>query len=258
MGTVKFSEHPDYQINMAKWETYRDLYDGDHATLTSVKYLWPHEIEGSRQEAGRAPDGTPWTVGEKLRGIRAQRSRYLNLFEPIVSNWTSLAFSRPIQISAKVREMLGEEINNIDGEGNSLENFIKTILAPAYFRDGKPIVLVDAPSVQFRTIAEQKQAGFRPYIELLDVLSVKDWQVDERGNLAWIRYEYYAIPPRLSPTETPQKTLYSKVLIIAEEGYTQEVYKKDGENWELVEVVPISGWGTLPISLIIMSHGLKT
>lgn len=249
---VKFFEHPDYQARRDKWETYRDLFEGDHATLASVKYLWPHELEGSIQEAGRSPDGTPWTVGQKLRQLRVQRSRYLNLFEPIISNWVSLAFSRPIQIPSEVVNMLGEdELNDIDGKGNSLENFIKTVLAPAYFRDGRPILFADSPGGDFQNLAEQQAAGFRPYLELLDVLDVKDWQVNKQGAIEFLRHEYKAIAPRLSPTEEPVEKEYCRVLSAIDGGYTQSVYRKDGGNWELDTEVPVPGWAELPVSAVL-------
>lgn len=255
MTSVKFFEHPDYTARKDAWETYRDLFDGDHNTLTSVKYLWPHELEGSVQEAGRAPDGTTWTVGQKLRKMRSLRSRYLNLFEPIISNWISLAFSKAITISPEIENMLGEqELADIDGKGNSLENFIKTVLAPAYFRDGRPIVLVDAPGTeggQFPNLAAQQAAGYRPYVELLDVLSVPDWQISDGGTFDALRYEYKAIAPRSSLTEQPEQKDYCKVLTVLDGQYTQIVYHRQGSEWIEENRITIPGWSELPVSAIL-------
>lgn len=256
MGSVKFFEHPDYTARKDAWETYRDLFEGDHATLTSIKYLWPHELEGSVQEAGKAPDGTPWTVGQKLRRMRALRSRYLNLFEPIISNWVSLAFSKAISIPPEVQNMLGdEELADIDGKGNNLENFIKTVLAPTYFRDGRPILFVDAPGAgdqeEFPNLAAQQASGYRPYLELLDVLSVPDWQVDEDGSFQALRYEYKAIPPRTSLTEQPEQKDYCKVLAAIDGQYMQLVYRREGSEWVEEQRIPIPNWAELPVSAIL-------
>ena len=96
-------------------ETYRDLYEGEHRKLISPKYLWQHELEFSQQAATTDPNtGISETVGGKIRRIRALRSRYFNLFEPVISTWVSMALSKPMRIDPELAEMLGEDINDID------------------------------------------------------------------------------------------------------------------------------------------------
>lgn len=259
MAKIKFYEHPDYQEHEDGWETYRDLFEGDHQRLVSQKYLWPHELEYSQQSASSDPrTGTHETVGGKIRRIRAQRSRYLNLFEPIISTWVSMALSKPISVDQETAEMLGDDIEDIDGKGSSLANFIMGPLAVSYFRDGKAVVLVDAPQNEAVTLAEQQASGFRPYMEIIDVLDMKDWQMSSLpsrvGKMDWIRYEYEVIEPRGSAQEEPEEKEYCRFLLRNNETgeVTVEVYveDEDSEEWNLVSsAVPLVGFSELPIAV---------
>ena len=266
MAAVKFFEHPDYTAREDAWETYRDLFEGDHATLSSIKYLWPHELEGSQQEAtGQDPTtNQKWTLGQKLRYTRVLRSRYLNLFEPIVSTWVSMAFSKPIDIPKDVKDMFGEgELADVDGHGTSLENFIKNNIAIPYFLFGRPFLLVDAPGApggeeKFQNKLKEQEAGFRPFFEVLDVLAVKDWQLVQEGPLAgkfrWLRFEYRAIAPRTSPVDEPKEVLYSKVLLLDGSQYRQIVYRKSGEVWERDTELSVNGWKEVPVSTVMTNE----
>lgn len=257
--SIKFHCHPEYENNEDAWETYRDLFEGNHKTLISQKYLWAHELEFSNQQAAVDPmTQTSETVGNKIRRIRALRSRYFNLFEPVVSTWISMALSKPIKVDAETAEMLGEDINDIDGDGTSLENFIMGELAVSYFRDGKATILVDAPANTAVSQAEQRAAGFRPYMEVIDVLNLKDWQVSSEpgrhGKMDWVRYEYEVIGPRASATQEPEELEYCKVL--QRDPVTGEVFvdvyleNEEAETWELVSSGQVlEGFSELPIAM---------
>ena len=261
-ATVKFFEHPQYSKWKDKWETYRDLFEGDHDVLIAPKYLWPYELESSEEPAsGKNPiTGGPWTIGQKVRLLRTRRSRYLNLFEPIISNWISMAFSKPLVITPKVQELFGEdEINDVDGEGTSLENFIKNKIALAYFRDGTPYVFVDGLSApngeeEFANKRKEKEAGFRPFMEMLGVLDVPDWQLategPRAGKLDALRYSYRAIAPRKRLTEEPKLADYCKLLEIAGGQYVQSVYRLEGENWVAEKTIAFPRWDEIPVATV--------
>jgi hypothetical protein len=235
---MDFFNHPDYDAKRDKWQTYRDLYEGDHATLTQFKYLWPHELELSTEQVIRDPStGESESSGVRIRRIRAYRSRYLNLTEPVVSNLIAMAFSKPMEVDPATTAMLGDDIKNIDGKGTSLESFIKGKIAEAYFRDGSPIVHVDAPGNDARSAGEERAIGFRPFMETLDVLSVKDWQFGETGaeigKYTLLRQEYEAIEPRASMTEKPTMATYCKVFSLLEGGGVRvEIFRRDEKDKE--------------------------
>jgi hypothetical protein len=255
---IKFHEHPEYTENQESLETYRDLYEGDHRKLISPKYLWPHELEFSNQAASTDPStGTSETVGQKIRRIRALRSRYFNLFEPVISTWISMSLSKPIRLDEETSRMLGEDVNNIDGKGSSLQNFIMNDLAISFFRDGKACILVDAPSNDAASLLEQQQAGFRPYMEMIDPLELKDWQMaadkSRYGLLDAVRYEYELIAPRTSLTEEPEEVEYTRIFQRQEDGTVLvSIYREDEKSDEWIPVLvdqPLDGFSELPVAL---------
>jgi hypothetical protein len=196
---IKFYDHPEYEENEESLETYRVLYNGDREKLVGQNYLWPHELEFSNQAASTDPSsGVSETVGQKIRRIRAMRSRYFNLFEPVISTWISMALSKPIRLDEETANMLGEDVHNIDGKGTSLQNFVMNDIAVSFFRDGKACILVDAPENTARTRVEEALSGFRPYMEMIDPLELKDWQIGPDRKFDGIRYEYEVIAPRAS------------------------------------------------------------
>lgn len=253
---IELSNHPEYDEQAPELQKYRDLYEGDHLVLIRPQYLWPHEIESSPAIKGTDPaTGVTVTVGQHLRNIRAQRSRYLNVMESVVSSWVSLLFHKPIKLDDDVKELLGEEgLADIDGQGTSFEDFIKGPIAEAYFRDGSPVLLVDTPGGVFKSREEQKAAGFRPYMELLDRLAVKDWQFidagENRGKVEWLRYEYEVVAPRSSSREAPQVECYSKEYTVAGGSYAQLIYKKEDGKWIEQDPVEFPDWDIVPVTTI--------
>jgi hypothetical protein len=255
---IKFHDHPEYEENEEALETYRVLYEGDRKKLVGQKYLWPHELEFSNQSGSTDPmTGTSESVGHKIRRIRAMRSRYFNLFEPVVSTWISMALSKPIRLDEETASMLGEEVHNIDGKGSSLQNFVMNDLAVSFFRDGKSCILVDAPENTARTRVEEALSGFRPYMEMIDPLELKDWQMSSdkarHGLFDAIRYEYEVIAPRASLTEEPEEVEYTRILQRTEDGRVfVSIYKEneETEEWEAVVIdQELVGFSELPVSI---------
>lgn len=242
MPKIEFYQHPEFKAKREKWETYRDLYEGDHSTLIKPKYLWPHELELSTEAVIKDPaTQQKQSAGERIRMIRANRSRYLNMIEPVISNFIAMAFKKPMVFDEKLKTMLGDDIDNIDGKGTSLESFIKGHIALAFFRDGTPIVQVDAPKNESRSLSEERKSGFRPFMEVLDVLSVPDWQFAENGPRTGkydsVRYEYCEIAPRVSLTEEPKEVRYCRVTTLEGAVVTIRIYRHDTEkkDWILEE-----------------------
>lgn len=258
---IEFYEHPEYLAKKDLWQTCRDLYEGKHEVVTQAKYLPLHELETSNEpfKVEERPDGTTVpsaiTVGQFLRKTRCQRTQYDNYTEPVVSTFISLIFKSEITPDEQIKSLFEEELSDIDGSGQSLEDFIKGSLAIAYFRDGQPILYVDAPKAGFVNKTEEKAAGFRPYFEILDVLSVKDWQIQDegpaRGEYEILRWEYCSIDKRTSLNQQPTTSEYTKVISIVEGNYTIETFKKTDGNWTPYgEVRTLAGFDELPISTV--------
>jgi hypothetical protein len=256
---IELSKHPYYDDLAKKWQVWHDLYEGDHDVLSSPVYLWPHELETENGVIGKD--------GEKLRAIRIKRSRYLNLIEPIVSRWLSFLFRRDTNIPDSIRKMLGDEIADIDGNGTSLETFIREKIGADYVLYGKSTVLVDTSPAQASTLAEAKLVGARPYLETLSPLEIVDWQTTGqsavKGQYQFLRTEFELVNPRGSYLDKPTKSRYSRGFLIKEGVYTQELYKLDGSvkgtdkgEWKLINSFPVKG-DKIPISSIMADSFVK-
>lgn len=252
---IKFYDHPEYEENEEALETYRVLYEGDRSELIGQKYLWPHELEFSNQAASTDPmTGTSETVGQKIRRIRAMRSRYFNLFEPVISTWISMALSKPIRLDEETSRMLGQDVHNIDGKGTSLQNFLMNDIAVSFFRDGKAAILIDAPENTARSRTEEALSGFRPYMEMIDPLELKDWEVGEDRKYNGIRYEYEVIAPRSSFMEEPEEVEYCKIMERKDGQVFVSIYKEneETEEWEAVSVdIPLEGFTEIPVAITV-------
>lgn len=252
---MKFHNHPDYDKNEEALETYRVLYTGDRQQLINQKYLWPHELEFSNQAASTDPmSGVSETVGQKIRRIRALRSRYFNLFEPVISTWISMALSKPIRLDEETASMLGQDVHNIDGKGTSLQNFLMNDIAVSFFRDGKACILVDAPENTARSRVEEALSGFRPYMEIIDTLELKDWEIGGDKKFDGIRYEYKVIAPRTSFAEEPKEVEYCKIIERKDGGVFVSIYREneETEEWEPVSIdIPLDGFSEIPVAITV-------
>lgn len=214
---IALHEHNYYSEMAPFWTTYRDLYDGNHATLTNSKYLWYHELEKGDKETATL-----------LRGIRAQRTRYLNRIEPIISRYTSLFFQNDPMPDQPTLDMFGDSISDVTGTGKSLISFLKEDVLRSHLLYGRPVVRTDNYAVEVRSLAEQRALKISPTFEVINPLDLKDWQIDtspqRRGKFLWVRCEYWEMEARASATDKPEQRLYSKVFTWQGAGYTVDTY----------------------------------
>lgn len=233
---ANFFKHPQYKELEPNWTQYRDLFEGDHQKLVDSKYLWLHEFEGNKQG------------GAELRRIRTERTRYMNLIKPLIRRFSSMLFANGIDLEKVQADLDPAESNDIDGEGTSLENFIRRDIAEKYFLYGRPIVMAETFDLQLRNANDEREQGARPYLEVICPLEFVDWQIENqdsarRGRFNFIRTEYIAIEPRLTPSDEPEERVYSKVWIKEGSGFQSQLYrgpeKKDKDKkdqaWDLVD-----------------------
>lgn len=243
-NTVNLYNHPDYDGAARLWHKIRVLYTGNEEALVTPEFLIYHELEYSSKLSKTPIAGQQVTVGERLRFNRARRSWYTNLMEPIVSAFGSLTFQGGIFQDDEVTKLLGAAVDDIDGKGTTFHNFVKDVIATTYFRDGKVIVLADAPSVELRSRAEEKAANFRAYLEVLDVLSVKDWQTvsdtTRRGEFDFLRFEYEEVGRRKSAREEPKVVTWCKEYVTdGQNSVVVNLYSKDEGAWTPSQQIPL-------------------
>lgn len=250
---MKFYNHPDYDRRLPDWEKCRDLVKGDHDTLCQQRYLWPHEFEEN------GPKG-----GEKLRRIRELRTRYTAHLRTIINRYVSLIFKSEPDTS-EVQALFGDEIENVDGHGTSLLNFVKNKLAPAYFEAGKCGIVTDSFDIDVTNMAEQQASNQRPFWELLDAMTIRDWRTvpvsaSMISPVRWLRTQYSELEERESADVEPTAYQYSKLYSIEGGRYVIRLYKggkvsgtfvKDAGEWEQVgtDITP-EGITEVPIALV--------
>lgn len=222
---VALYNHINYSILKSDWEIYRDLYEGKHSVVTSDKYLHPHALESI--------EGNP--NSEKLWRSRQLRTRYLNNVEIIISLWQSFFFRKTPQPDASVLKMLGDDYKNIDGKGNSLFSFIKNEVLKSYLLNGRVDIFADAPQGKPRSRRDQAIAGLRPFLEVIDPLSRKDWDIETEdpnrvGLYNMLRYEYLVYLPRANSTQEPQYQYRTKVLRRDGNKYIVDIYHAKAEK----------------------------
>lgn len=249
VSTYNFFEHPEYKERQPDWEQFRDLFEGKHKVMTSPKYLPYHQLELQRENQDATLNFPTSAVKQRseLRAIRVQNTNYTNFIRPILDIWKGLYFRKDIMLSDDALEMLGDAAQNIDGSGCSIQGFLRDEIFQADYLYGRPIILVDAPS--------QDDGDQRAYFTMLDPLSVKDWSVNNRGKLTFLRYEYIAIPERTSAMVEPKEKLFTRILELTDNGFTSTIYSSEIDEyshgsraWELEgEPVEVRGFDELPI-----------
>lgn len=249
---IKLFENKRFKQMLPKWETWRVLLEGDREKLLSPEILWLHEYEADSSGVAAKSDGA------KFRTIRCQRSRYLNLQEPIVSRWTSFLFRGEMTIPDSVKAILTEEmINDFDGKGHSLKAVAKDQICKNMISLGDVTAIVDTPPVAASTAADAKEKGLRPYVTVLTPQHVPDWSLSTEsksiGKPKFVRTQFSQEAPREKETEEPKSDIVSVSYRLENGQYTQYKYKKvdRGENeWDLVDKIPFpSTVSQLPITI---------
>lgn len=244
----------DYKLHQDDWIILRDLYKGDRKELLKSSYLWPHALESKENDADAS----------SLRRIRENRTRYKNLMEVSTSLWCSYAFPGEPTYDDKAAELLKDVKQNIDGRGTSMFMFIKDKVFPQLIIYGRPIILVDNVSSVASSRKQEQITGARAFMEVLDPLCVKDYQVEQSdikriGKLNFLRYEYELEKPRQRATNKPASDCMSDELALVDSKYNIFRYKKErdaqglylssDDSWALTEQVTLDN-SELPIAVI--------
>jgi hypothetical protein len=264
---IEFKDHPIYEEKAKKWQVYLDLFDGDHGTIAE-KYLIKHNIERS-QRAGALP----------LLQARKERSFYTNHTSRIFKRYTGLLFKNPLQLDDKAEKLLSDygAIEDIDGEGNSLEEFVKRSIFKHRFLYGQVYLLTDATraSDEVRTVEQRRAENIRPFWKVLSPLEVKDWSYyrsgPEIGKLSGLRHEFKEIQERYSVLEPAKEVEGYTVYEMSQSGYVVMRFIKQGEGKDAKimseEEIIIPGISELPIAVVkevdsyvkdVSPHSLKS
>lgn len=233
--------HPDYQEHYDDWDLCQKLFSGQHKVVCKdPNILWPHAIEETVASLfpvdGQSSSGKMFqlmsTLGAQHWARRSRRTRWLNLPEIIGSMLVSFMLREKPNLS-EVEELFGDDINNVDGEGNSLYSFIKNKFTLDYLKFGKAIIKVESTQHDAANLLEEMQVGARPYFRSISPLALPDWErTDGTGitNFNWLRYEYARVGSRDEPTQEPDLETYSRFYKLTGEQVEVRLYKKKKEE----------------------------
>jgi len=226
---IELHQHKEFKAKRSAWEGLQVLREGDQQKLRAPRYLWLHEFEANQSGAGVKD------TGAKIRAIREERSRYVNLMETAESRWISFLFRGEMTIPQALREIITPEIEaDFDGKGNSIKDFMKECFAEPALTLGKVVLVVDTPNQKANTLADEKRLGLRPYVSAYTPLQVPDWSLSSEpklyGKPKFLRVEYERETARASEQDAPKQEKVSVAYRIDGDGkYIQVQYVSDPE-----------------------------
>jgi hypothetical protein len=149
----------EYKLMSPFWDMCDTLYAGTAAMREAgTKYL--PKFEATNQNDYSA---------------LLKRTVLLNMYHKAIQSIVGRAFKKPIMLQDDVPAGFATWAENIDREGRSLNVFGKALLKSA-LKHGMTHFMVDFPMTQAKTLAEQKQAGDRPYWVHMPAKEIIGWQ----------------------------------------------------------------------------------
>lgn len=210
-------KHPEYENNQHRWEFYYRSYLGGE-DYKDGNYLTRY-INEDKDAYGRRIDLTP--IDNHCRNIVHIYSSFLWRVSPVRA-FNSLA-NNPA---------LSDFLKDADLDGRSFNNFMKQAQTWASVYGGA-WVMVDKPSAQVATRAEELDLGVRPYVTLFTPENVFDWKYERSPSG---RYELTYLKVRESidrKTDTLTVSHFRKWTKDA-----VELYSYDETDEVLIESIP--------------------
>lgn len=238
-------KHPQYDYNFEDWKLCTQLFEGKHGVVCKdTSILWPHAIEEPAGLDLQSALGKLVTdIGSTQWHRRTRRTRWLAIPEIIASLLISFIFRKQPDFS-EVEDLFGEQMSNVDGQGNSLYSFLKNSFALDYLKYGKAIIKVESSRHSAATLADEIGANVRPYFTSVNPLNMPDWELADGPqitNFNWLRYEYDRVKNRTKATEEPKTERISKAYYKNGNSVIYEVYQVDTSRlkantgaWQLV------------------------
>ena len=113
--------------------------------------------------------------------FRRRTATLFPAYQRTVSVLTGKPFSKPLTIGDDVPKRIEAWLDDVDQEGRNLSAFAADLCSDA-LAYGMCGILVDAPPNEGqRTVAEESEAGIRPYFVHVKHDAILGWRIDQRG-----------------------------------------------------------------------------
>jgi hypothetical protein len=214
------STSQDFQAMIEYWETVQNVVDGRGAV-----------VRGAEKYLPKFPNET-----KKDYDFRLQTAKFTNVYRDIVENLAQKPFAHELTLADdESPEQIKALVEDIDGRGNHLHVFAQDTFFNGINKAIDWILVDHSRSPGLRTIAEEREAGARPY-----------WVHIPAEAVIWIESEIIAGREQLV-----------KVKILEEKGRVKTFIRESGVVTWTVEVQSGVAWtvedeGTLTIDEIPM------
>jgi hypothetical protein len=186
--TINERTHPLYNKYLEEWNFYIESALGGKDYYENEENLFTHRLE---DQAGDYQD-------------RLERVYFLNFCNLVCSIYADYIFKEKIR--RPPNDTLDSFRQNVDGRGTDINTFMNQVsyLSSVY---GQVHVIVDAPYAEDLNIPlhfyKANKEQFDPYAVIVAPQDLRDWSVDELGNLNWvlIRSSGYEDADPLNPRE---------------------------------------------------------
>jgi len=200
--------HPLYDKYLPEWNFFMESALGGKDYCDNEDNLFTHRLE---DQAGDYED-------------RLERVYYLNYCGLVCSTYSEYIFKEIVNRPEDT--LLDEFRKDVDGRGTDINTFMAKVstLSSIY---GHVHIVVDNSEFDYSSKIPlhvyKKNRTMKPYVTIVQPQDLRDWSIDEFGNVLWIliRRRGYSDADPLSPRE-PEDTYR---LITREEWY---VFDKDG------------------------------
>ncbi|NTU58917.1 MAG: hypothetical protein HGB00_08405 [Chlorobiaceae bacterium] len=170
--TELLRKHPLYDANIKTWNYYRDSYEGGTA-YEKAALLYQYAYEAA-SDAGSA----------NKYNTRLEQTPLDNQCKSSLHTYSSYLWRR------KPQRDLGHLADNLEAlklladadlEGTSINEFMRHVELMAHVY-GHTWIVMDKSPAQFRTLAQERRAGVRPYMVRYDPPSVWNWEISRSSS----------------------------------------------------------------------------
>jgi hypothetical protein len=233
------AEHSEYAAAKPRWERARDAAAGQDAVHEKgVAYL--PKLSGQTEDEYKAYKG---------------RALYYGATGRTVDGMSGLIFRRAptIEIPAAVSYL--EE--DVDTSGTPLVAFCEKVVEEL-LQAGRIGLLADFPPMEgVRTLAEEREAGARPFVTTYSAESVLNWKVERVGNRSTLTLvvlaEMAEVPKDEYESEQVPRWRVLRLGVSADEAgkvrrvYTQELWEKTKDAAGKESFVMVEGYPKTPL-----------
>ncbi|MDD3001528.1 MAG: DUF4055 domain-containing protein [Candidatus Riflebacteria bacterium] len=176
--TITAAVSPAYKRQVTEWQMINALLGGTGVMRAMGElYLPRHENESQKNYAKRL-----------------QKAVLAPFFKRAVNFSTGKAFFKPITIQAadnksELSDKIIELVNDANKKGDSFAKFCNQAFKDAWAK-GLGYIYVDAPSFdpnEVRTQAQVDAIGYRPYFVYIPAEDVLDIEIDEDGQIVYVK-----------------------------------------------------------------------